>query len=73
MFFRIPVERGLTTKVTVADRSRTSVPISQFSSVCSLQEPCVELAETKSTPAGRVSKRYVSVAVSGPLFFTSMV
>jgi len=34
-------------------------------------DPCVELAETKVTPAGSVSVNVVFVAGDGPLFVTT--
>ena len=65
---------GVTTSATVAwaagsrsPRSHVTVPSR------SEQEPVLGVAETKSTPAGRVSVTWTALAGEGPLFVTVSV
>ena len=67
-----PVDWGVTAIVTVAELPLAKLPRLQLTAVVPLQVPCVGVAETKFTPAGRVSATVAFVAGDGPLLVTMM-
>jgi hypothetical protein len=64
---------GVTTMVTVALAPLANVPIEQLIAGLPAQLPCVDVAETNVTFAGRVSETVTPVAALGPLFVTRML
>src|ERR1700682_2788020 len=67
------VEGSVTCRLMLADAALTIVPRLQVTVVVPLQLPWVGVAETKVTPAGRMSVTATLVADPGPAFATTMV
>src|SRR6185436_5254448 len=53
LFVRVPADCGTTTMLMTANAFSASEPRLQVTVVVPLQEPCVGVADTKLTPAGR--------------------
>ena len=67
-----PLLEGVTTIVILADEPLTRLPRPQLIVEVPLHEPCVGVADTKVTPAGKVSLTFTPVAPAGPLFVTTI-
>ena len=67
-----PVDCGVTRMLAVAELPVARLPKLHVTVVVPEHEPCVGLAETKLTPAGRGSVKIVFVAGDGPMFVTTI-
>ena len=67
VLLKLPAAVGVTTRVTVALALLLIVPRGQLTVLVPLQLPWPGVAETKLTPAGKVSVKLTPVAVEGPL------
>ncbi len=63
----------LTTSVMLADTCGLRIPMGQVTVAVPVHVPCVGVAETKVTPAGKVSVTLTPVAWEGPLLATPIV
>ena len=69
----VPAARGRTTMVTVTDDPVDMAPRAHVTMAVPAQLPWLGVAETKSTPDGRVSVATTSSAASGPALDTTIV
>jgi len=67
------VDCGVTRMLAMAELPTARLPKLQVTVVVPEHEPCVGLAETNVTPAGRVSVNIVFVAGDGPRFVTTIL
>src|SRR5689334_9371142 len=70
LFVNVPGDCGTTTTLMMAWELRASDPRLHVTVVVPLQEPCVGVADTKLTPAGKLSVATTLVAGDGPLLVT---
>ena len=73
VFVSVPAVVAVVTSVIVTDAPFPMVPSWQVISAPPAQVPCVVATETKLVPAGSGSATLTPVAVSGPLFLTTIV
>jgi hypothetical protein len=66
----VPTLFGTSTIVTVADMAVLNVPRLQVIVLVPLQDPWLEVTDTKVMPGGSVSLRDTFVAVAGPSLWT---